>query len=351
MNNYRMRNLQKLDQAEMQVKQGVRTRLRSPQKDLRKRYLPTVVGICATLIAVMLVFLSIKPLDQMQTVQSSENFSLSDEVTLGTLDIRESYFIAASLGWDGDEKANLEKIELVDGEGKIIAYDKDHIAMSAFNTNEMIEPGLYNKNQIENYDLWSVLDFQPHSEKIVLFNVIANDGFAKRDDLHLKLTFDLGGQENMQVYNWSTLNNLEVVEHDSTKLIEQLNLSEQELTVYETFKQTNDKSILKGLSPLNIARLYMLAEIEGNTKLRYAFYTTQPEWIMWSYEEEQNFSPFDIISLNNAVQLFKDLSLGSFEFHSENEGYISFKHEGVEAFFYLIQNQEGIWEVAFTPMQ
>ncbi|MCH7322690.1 hypothetical protein LZ480_12395 [Solibacillus sp. MA9] len=38
---------------------------------------------------------------------------------------------------------------------------------------------------------------------------------------------------------------------------------EQELTAYEALKTSEDRNILQGLSPLSIARLYWLAEIEG----------------------------------------------------------------------------------------
>lgn len=350
MSKYRMKELQNLREAEMEVKQGVYKQL-SEQTELKsKRLLPRMITIFASLIAVMLVFLLLKPSEELQVVQTGSDFSLG-KLSLGTFDIRESYFIATPIKWNGNEVATLHTVELVDREGNLIDYENDHLAFRTFITNEIISPGVYKKNEIDDMEEWSNLRFEQHSEQIVLFNLLVNQNYQLKDELQVKLTFDIAGQNHVEVHQWDALNNIKVATYNFTQLVEQLQLTEQELSAYETLKQSENRSVLKELSPMNIARLYWLAGIEGNFKLQYMFYTTQPEWIMWSFEEQQTFPPFDMNSFNEAVQLFKDISLGEFIATSDKEGYISFVNQGNEAAFQLLQNEEGIWEVAFMPMQ
>ena len=347
-----MRALQNLEQSEQQVKTQVHQKITEGLPLKRKRYVPQIVAVCSLLIAAMLLFLMINSSAEPPVVHTDADFSFS-ELTIGTLDIRESYFIAAAVSWNGNEEATLSAIELVDNEGNVIGFQKDHIAISVFDTNLPIKPGLYLGDEIDDFEEFSKVSFQPQSERMLLFNVIANTEFTQRDDLQVKLTFQVNGEEHLQQYQWASLNTIEVDEFNFDELITSLHVSSEELVAYEAFKESKDSTTLKSLTPMNIARLYLLAEIEGDSKLQYAFYTTQAEWVAWSYDEQLAFPPTHTQSLIETVQLFKDLSDGTFVHTSEIQGYISFSQENSEplAGFQMIRNEEDIWQVAFMPMQ
>ena len=95
----------------------------------------------------------------------------------------------------------------------------------------------------------------------------------------------------------------------------------------------------------------MLAEIEGDAALKFAFYTTRDDTLSRSYEEQLTFPPFDRHSLSESMELFEAISTGTFILNGENDGYILFTKDGIGQGFQLLRNEQDIWQVAFMPLQ
>lgn len=352
MNNYRMKKLQNLEKAERQVKKAVRQQLGKPSPVKQKRSIPYIAAACVSLIAALLVFLIADPFENEQSVSGEMGFSVS-EFGLNPLEARESYFIVAPLFWDGREEAVIHSVELVNVNESLLQYEEDHIALRAYGADSLKKTGVYARQDVGELSELSEVTIWPQSENRIAFEVVMGDEFKPVQDMELKITYETAGEMSVQYYSWFTLNHLSVKEIDYDQLIQDLNLSSEESAAYSAFRQSKNNSELASLEPISIARLYLLADMEGDEELTYAFYTDEADYIAWGLEEQKDFSPFDQRSIEKTTKLFRELSNGEFVQTSANEGYISFVQEDAEALagFQLRKNKDGIWQVSFMPMQ
>ena len=127
---------------------------------------------------------------------------------------------------------------------------------------------------------------------------------------------------------------------------------DSEIAAYKAFKENYDSSVLIGLEPVTIARLYMYTWLLGDRETQYHLLTTRPEHKQWSIEE--HLSPyFHGIPTDPEyiIDLAQKFNAGQFIETSPGEGYIQ-HGEGTEMIgFSLIQGENGVWQVAFMPMQ
>ena len=347
-----MKKLQNLEEAERQVKKAVRQQLGKPAPVKQKRSIPYIAAACVSLIAALLVFLIADPFDNEQSVSGEKGFSIS-EFGLNPLEARASYFIVAGLSWNGKDEATIHSVELVNENGQLLQYGKDHIAIRAFGADPAKKTGLYARGDIGEISELSEVAIQPESDNRIVFELVLGDEFKPVQNMKLKITYETAGEMSVQYYSWSTLNQLSAKEIDFEQLIQNLDLSSEEWTSYSAFRQSKNNSDLASLEPISIARLYLLADMEGDEELTYAFYTDEADYIAWGLEEQKDSSPFDQRSIEKTTKLFRELSKGEFVQTSANEGYIFFIQEGAEApaGFQLRKNSDGIWQVSFMPMQ
>lgn len=352
MNNYRMKKLQNLEEAEREVINGVRQQLRKPVPFRQKRSIPYIAAACVSLIAALLVFLIAQPFENEQSISGETGFSIS-EFGFNPFESRKSHFLVAKLFWGGEEEAVIQSVELVDAARNPLQYEKDHIALQAYGADSSKKTGLYTGKDIGEYRELSEMSIQPNVDNRIVFEFVLGDAFEPIKDMALKITYETEGERNTQYYSWYTLNHLSVKKVDFEQLIQDLNLSTEELAAYSAFKQSKNNIDLAALGPVSIARLFFLSEMEGDKELTYAFYTDEADYIAWSLEEYLKFSPFFQQSIEEAKMLFYEVSAGKFVQTSANEGYISFIQEGAEApaGFQLRKNNDGIWQVSFMPMQ
>ena len=79
--------------------------------------------------------------------------------------------------------------------------------------------------------------------------------------------------------------------------------------------------------------------------------------MQWTKEEhDQDLQKQDKSSLANELEnskrLFKNIEKGSFVSTSDYEGYIKYEKDGdKDAGFQMVQDEDGIWKVAFMPIQ
>ncbi|WP_423406744.1 hypothetical protein AABM38_12615 [Heyndrickxia sp. MSNUG] len=128
-------------------------------------------------------------------------------------------------------------------------------------------------------------------------------------------------------------------------------LTEEEKTAYNWFKVDHDLDNLKNLSPISIAKLYVQADLEGDAETEYAFYTTRPEYVMWSQEEHIKFSESDRTTAAQKLSALGGIQNGKFVETSDFEGYISFENANGSQGFRMIKDPDGIWKVAFMAIQ
>lgn len=127
-----------------------------------------------------------------------------------------------------------------------------------------------------------------------------------------------------------------------------------EQRVYDRFKLTREVKELVGLDPISVAKLYAYASYHQDFETVYALYTDKEDHVLWSKEEDSKIPLADRGTPENVLQTFRDIGKGSFVKTSGDEGYIEFYPNGNDEEKYgfsMIRNEEGIWQVAFLPVQ
>lgn len=127
-----------------------------------------------------------------------------------------------------------------------------------------------------------------------------------------------------------------------------------EQKVYDRFKLNQDGKELTGLDPISIAKLYAYASYHQDFETVYALYTDREGHVLWSKEEDEEIPLADRGTPEQILQKFRNIEKGTFVQTGEYEGYIEFypnRELDVNSGFSLIKNEEGIWQVAFLPIQ
>ena len=154
---------------------------------------------------------------------------------------------------------------------------------------------------------------------------------------------------------------LKQANHNNSNQINNLEsslLTESEQQIYNDLLQKLDKQKLNGLEPMSVAKLYVQAGYDQQDDLQYFLYTTREGHVQWSKEEHDQFSKKDEklydakTQLENAKRVFQNIEQGIFIETSDYEGYIKYEKDGdKDAGFQMVQDEDGIWKVAFMPIQ
>ena len=129
-------------------------------------------------------------------------------------------------------------------------------------------------------------------------------------------------------------------------------LSNDEENVYSDFQKDLNPEHLRGLEPISIAKLYVKTELDKKFDVQYALYTDREEHVQWSKEDDEKIPESDRASGEQIVKQFKNIEKGEFIQTNDYEGYIEYDSGGEgKSGFQMIKNEDGIWQVAFTPIQ
>jgi len=200
-----------------------------------------------------------------------------------------------------------------------------------------------NESSPKNYDFTAQVEYTNNAGEVSQHEVkgmaiLSEPGkigeFAIRDDTGLEEKISMDTEDNV-----------------NEKLFELSSLEEQ---AYINFLKDLDLKRLSGLEPISIAKLYIYAGYNQDFKIQYALYTDRKDRIQWSKEEDENFPDSDRATEKQVLIQFKNFEKGTFVKTSDYEGYIEFEAgEGseVKSIFQMIQNEDGIWQVAFMPIQ
>jgi hypothetical protein len=128
-------------------------------------------------------------------------------------------------------------------------------------------------------------------------------------------------------------------------------LSEKERSIYDRFKLDRESKHLKELGPISVAKLYIQASLDGDAETQYALYTTRPERVRWSKEEHVGYSKNEKTSSESILASLGGIQNGKFNEENDFEGFISFETSNGPGFFQMVKDIDGIWKVAFMPIQ
>lgn len=134
----------------------------------------------------------------------------------------------------------------------------------------------------------------------------------------------------------------------------QFTLTAEEQQSYDAFSETFDQQELAGLEPMSVAKLFIEASANQEHDMMYELYTDREEWIAWSEEEDKEHRDIVNDSAEDIYRYFQHFNDGVFHQTSEYEGTVEFEaaeNRDVPSIFNLIQNENGIWQVAFMPIQ
>lgn len=139
-----------------------------------------------------------------------------------------------------------------------------------------------------------------------------------------------------------------VVVHEELPVVE---LSPDEEERYISFAKDLNLEHLEGLEPKSVAKMYVQAVLDKNYNVQYALYTDREEVVQWSKEEDQSIPVSHRGTNEQNRKLFNNIDKGEFIQTSDDEGYIKYDSgEGISG-FQMIKNEDGIWQVAFMPIQ
>lgn len=139
-----------------------------------------------------------------------------------------------------------------------------------------------------------------------------------------------------------------VVVHEESPAVE-FSLDEEER--YTSFTKDLNLENLKGLKPISVAKMYVQAVLDKNDEVQYALYTDRKELVLWSKEEHLSFPESERGTIEQNRKTFNNIGKGEFIQTSDYEGYIEYDSgEGISG-FQMIKNEDGIWQVAFMPIQ
>lgn len=130
-----------------------------------------------------------------------------------------------------------------------------------------------------------------------------------------------------------------------------LKLSPEEEKQYANLKKDLDSKHLQGLEPLSIAKIYVQAILDNAYDVEYALYTDREDAVQWSKEEHDAIPEADRGTLEENEKIFQNISNGEFIQVDENAGYIQYDTGHETKAFQLLKNDDGIWQVAFMPLQ
>jgi hypothetical protein len=141
---------------------------------------------------------------------------------------------------------------------------------------------------------------------------------------------------------------------DSTLDVIRFTLTPEEDVIYQKFLQDLDENHLKNIDPITIAKLYIQAKLDKRYDAAYALYTDREGYVQWTKEEDERFPESDRGTIMQTLTTFNNIDSGNFIPDGEHNGYIEYeasKDADAKSGFKMIKDEDGIWNVAFMPIQ
>lgn len=339
-----------------QHKHVVRQKIRRSQRPAR--FVPAIIG---TIVAISLVFIGIflvkgELLDSTKQAaiagkdaNNSGMFTI-ENISAGPFLANETYYIVVPIVWDGNSPATIDSIELIK-ENQQSLTTSDGISYSFYRADSMKNSGVYGRDQIGEIDDIHGVVIEDESSLILevsLKNVVPDKTRT------LKISYSVDGEDKEQLLVAGVIQGLGTLPEDQVSEQAAIGLNTSEQNVYTAFEKDLDTRHLAGLSPMSVAKLYIHASYSRNYEVVYALYTDREEYVHWSKEEDQAIPESDRGTLEQLTQQYRNFEEGRFLQTSKIEGYIEYYPKSeIEppSGFQLVKNEDGIWQVAFMPIQ
>jgi hypothetical protein len=172
--------------------------------------------------------------------------------------------------------------------------------------------------------------------------------FAEGDSVYM-MSKGMNGRTIERIH----FNTKDLDERDNLNVI-RFTLTPEEEVIYEKFQQDLDEKHLKGLNPISIAKLYVQFQIDKKYDAAYELYTDNEGFVQWTREDDKQIPESDRGTLAHTLMTYNNIDTGKFVPDGEDEGYIEFKaspNADATSGFKMIKDEDGIWNVAFTPIQ
>ena len=131
-------------------------------------------------------------------------------------------------------------------------------------------------------------------------------------------------------------------------------LTQVEQRAYSELQKDLSEQHIKDLLAISIAKIYVQSEIDKNYDVTYALYTDKKGHIQWTREEDENIPEAHRGTREQITRTFSNLDQGVFIQTNEFEGYIEYQSTDEpesKSGFQMIKDEDGIWNVAFKPIQ
>lgn len=339
-----------------QHKQVVRQNIHRSQRPAR--FVPAIVG---TIVAISLLFIGIflvkgelldstKQAGIISTDADNSGMLTIEDVSAEPFLANETYYIVMPIVWNGKKDATIHSIKLIK-ENQQSLTTADGISYSFYLTDTMKNPGVYGRDQIGKIN--TIHDFVIDGESSLILEVSLKNVVPDKTRA-IKISYSVDSEEKEQLLVAGVIQGLETLPENQVSEQAAIGLNTSEQNVYTAFEKDLDTQHLAGLSPMSVAKLYIHASYLGNYEVVYALYTDRKEYVQWSKEEDQAIPESDRGTPEQLTQQYKNFEYGRFLQTSKIEGYIEYypkrKSESPSG-FQLIKNEDGIWQVAFMPIQ
>ncbi|REB08081.1 hypothetical protein DVB69_08910 [Sporosarcina sp. BI001-red] len=344
------------DSFTQQDKQTVRRKIQRTQRP--SRFVPAIVG---TLFAVSLVFIGIflmntKLMDSAkQNGLSNEDMNNTGAFTIANLSAgpfltNETYYIVLPITWNGNSTATIKEVELFK-ENQQTLQTSDGISYTFYGGDAAKRPGVYARDQIGEISDIHGVEIEKESSLIleVSLRIVVPDKSRT-----IKIRYSVDGEDKEQNLTTGVVQGLETLPEDTSSELGSIELNTAEQNVYTAFEKDLDTQHLVGLSPMSVAKLYIQASYLEDHEVVYALYTDRKEYTQWSEKEDRAIPDSDRGTREQLTQQFRNFEQGRFLQTSKIEGYIEYypnSNNEPPSGFQLIKNKDGIWQVAFMPIQ
>ncbi|MFJ7667003.1 hypothetical protein ACIQXI_07835 [Lysinibacillus sp. NPDC097195] len=130
------------------------------------------------------------------------------------------------------------------------------------------------------------------------------------------------------------------------KLEPTFTLTAKEQTLYNKFKENYDLSVLKGVKPLSIAKMYAISEAQGDYLTHYSFLAEHTRLEIEQYIAKQKIKNY---YFTNEIQMlisaynYNGIEKAKFEQLNETQGTIIIPIKDFTSSINFVKNEQGVW--------
>lgn len=223
---------------------------------------------------------------------------------------------------------------------------------SNFGHDGTVEDWMYHYYVSENQQIEFNPDIDINTLKSQQVGVILDIGWSVYGKaLRMDLYYGKDGNVFKVTLNEDGISEYDITSGKDNTSLKDLELTEEEEILYIEFKKERNPEVLRNAHPISIAKMYIHARLDNDIETNYALYTTREDRVLWSLDQQRKDWERDPPNIVNIIKQLSGLGAGTWNEIDEDEGYIHFRNENGEQWFSMIRDTNGVWKVAFLPIQ